>query len=174
MTEEDFWQLIDESRRDFDPGLRDGNMQRQMANLRSCLEELPSEAVRDFDQVFESVLRRANTWSLWAAAYVIGQGCSDDWFDDFRNWLVSMGRDVFEDALRDPESLVDASQRPGVEDVFFEGFNSVSNSVLEERPDLVEESKPDWPEEPEGERWEAHELSTRFPKRWAVYGESEV
>lgn len=44
---------------------------------------------------------------LWAAAYVINGGCSDDGFDYFRGWLTAQGRDVFHNALRDPDSLAD-------------------------------------------------------------------
>jgi len=35
-------------------------------------------------------------------------GCSDDGFEYFRCWLISQGKDVFENALRNPDSLVKA------------------------------------------------------------------
>lgn len=44
---------------------------------------------------------------LWAAAYVINGGCSDDGFDYFRGWLIMQGREVFEQVLADPEALAD-------------------------------------------------------------------
>ena len=49
----------------------------------------------------------AYCWSLWGAAYVINGGCSDDPFVDFRASLISRGRQVFERALSDPDSLAD-------------------------------------------------------------------
>ena len=65
---------------------------------------------------------RAYRWDSWAAAYSIGSGCSDDGFTDFRYFLISMGREVFERALADPESLLSVARAPGVEDVFFGDF----------------------------------------------------
>lgn len=45
--------------------------------------------------------------SLWAAAYVINGGCSDDGFDYFRGWLILQGRKVFEQVVADPDALAD-------------------------------------------------------------------
>ena len=38
---------------------------------------------------------------------IINGCCTDDGFDYFRSWLISAGRTVYEDALYNPESLVD-------------------------------------------------------------------
>ena len=38
-------------------------------------------------------------------AYIIGGGCSDDGFWDFRSWLAVRGKRVYLVALRNPESL---------------------------------------------------------------------
>ena len=45
--------------------------------------------------------------SLWAAAYVINAGCSDDGFGYFRGWLMFQGRETFGQAVADPDSLAD-------------------------------------------------------------------
>jgi hypothetical protein len=42
---------------------------------------------------------------LWGAAYLINGGASDDGFDYFRGWLIAQGREVFEAAVADPDSL---------------------------------------------------------------------
>jgi len=46
---------------------------------------------------------------LWDVAFILasGWGCSDDGFEYFRAWLIGQGKDVYEKALSDPESLVD-------------------------------------------------------------------
>ena len=49
---------------------------------------------------------------LWAAAYVINGGCSDDGFDYFRGWLIVQGRQVFERAVADPDALADLAVIP--------------------------------------------------------------
>ena len=133
MTEDEFWGLIDESRRGFDPQRRDGNMGRQVADLRGLLAKLSAEDVREFSKVLSDAFDSTYRWDLWGAAHVIASGCSDDWFDYFRYWLISLGRRVYEDALVDPESLVTAAARPGVEHIFFEEFGYVADTVLDER-----------------------------------------
>lgn len=44
---------------------------------------------------------------LWAAAYVINGGCSDDGFDYFRGWLIVQGHGVYERVVADPDTLAD-------------------------------------------------------------------
>jgi hypothetical protein len=44
---------------------------------------------------------------LWAAAYIIRGGCSDDSWMDFRAALISRGRQVCEAAIMEPDSLAD-------------------------------------------------------------------
>lgn len=58
-----------------------------------------------FDQQFHHCLRESYTGKLWGAAYLINGGCSDDGFEYFRCWLILQGREVFENAIKDPDSL---------------------------------------------------------------------
>ncbi|XIE77187.1 DUF4240 domain-containing protein [Streptomyces sp. SBR177] len=46
-------------------------------------------------------------WDVWAAAYLIGGGCSDDGFMDFRAGLIALGRDWYERAAACPDSLAE-------------------------------------------------------------------
>ena len=171
MTEDQFWQLIDDSRSGFDPQRRDGNMDRQRNALHDLLSQRPTEEVREFATVMNVLVDRAYRWDLWGAAHVIGSGCSDDWFDYFRYWLISMGARVYENALSDPDSLVTAATQPGVEDVFFEELGYVAWSVLEERGVSGTDPPHVPPAEPAGQRWKNEDLPHRFPKLWAIYGE---
>ena len=45
--------------------------------------------------------------SLWAVAYIVLGGCSDDGFDYFRFWLIAQGRKVFYNALENADTLCD-------------------------------------------------------------------
>ncbi|MEI5006890.1 DUF4240 domain-containing protein [Streptomyces sp. PmtA] len=54
-------------------------------------------------------------WDVRAAAYVIGRGCSDDSFMDFRAGLIALGRAWYERAIGPPDSLADHPEvRAGV------------------------------------------------------------
>jgi len=83
------------------------DQQRQLVTFRFVLQRLSDQELVDFIHLFHAVIARLYSWRLWAAAYVINGGCSDDGFIDFRYWLISCGRRVAEAALADPETLAD-------------------------------------------------------------------
>src|SRR5262245_673914 len=133
MTNNQFWQIIADSRRDFDPNRRDGNMDLQAERLEELLTAMSADEVQEFDRIFTQLYFDAYRWELWAAAYIIEGGCSDDGFMDFRYWLVSMGREVYEAAMADAESLADVAGGRGIEVCAFEEFGSIASRVLEEK-----------------------------------------
>jgi len=99
MTRADFWKLVETSRR----GAED--VDDQMGKLHHLLVQLPTEDILGFDTCFQECIRDAYTQELWAAAYIVNGGCSDDGFDYFMGWLIAQGRKSFEDVLADPEKL---------------------------------------------------------------------
>ena len=169
MDVDRFWQIVAQSRADADPNSPDGNMDRQVDRLTRILSDLPPQEVVEFDRHFTTYWLNAYRWDLWAAAYIIEGGCSGDGFMDFRSWLISMGRDVYEQAMGDPESLVVHAVDPTVEVCSFEEFQYVANKVYGEPIDhgLVH------PGEPAGEPWEedGDDLKRRFPRLWAKFGD---
>jgi hypothetical protein len=176
MNIDRFWEIIGLSRREFDPARRDGNMERQLQELEALLSELSPEEIFAFDKHLTEHMKRAYRWDLWGAAYILASGCSDDGFVDFRGWLISMGRQVFESAMADVESLAEIADGPGIEDVLFEGFINVPDQVYEqltgrEIPEYTDHS----PGEPSGDRWDpkGDELRMRFPRLWSKYGDAK-
>jgi hypothetical protein len=99
MTRDEFWEHIRATRRD-DP---DAHVDR----LVKRLAKLPPEEILDFEHWWGVAEAEAYFWDLWGAAYLINGGCSDDGFTDFRSWLILQGREVFEAAVRHPDSLSD-------------------------------------------------------------------
>jgi hypothetical protein len=55
---------------------------------------------------FYTFMDKAYRRDLKAAAYVVMSGCSDDCFMDFRKWLVTRGKSVYQAALENPDSLL--------------------------------------------------------------------
>ena len=100
MDESRFWALIDESRAATTPALSN-----QPDILQQKLEKLSPEEIKCFDALFRQLWHDAYRDSLWAAAYIIEGGCSDDGFMDFRAGLISLGRDAYYAALQNPETL---------------------------------------------------------------------
>jgi hypothetical protein len=63
--------------------------------------------IQAFETIHSELFDEAYLANLWNAAYVIWCGCSDDGFMDFRDWLIGRGQQAFQNALADPESLLD-------------------------------------------------------------------
>jgi len=100
-----FWQLIDETRK-----AAGNDTGRQSELLKDRLTELSPQSIVEFARTRHRLDRRAYTWSLWGAASVIEDGCSDDCFRDFRGYVISLGRGPYERALRNPDSLASVAQ----------------------------------------------------------------
>ena len=73
------------------------------------LSRLPIPRIARFQRNLMELMEEALTWKLWDAADIIFQpwGASMDTFVYFRLWLIAQGRDTFERALREPDSLAD-------------------------------------------------------------------
>lgn len=93
----EFWEHIEKSRRK-DP-------EAHAKQLVARLAKLPIEEIFSFGHWWDTMKRKAYSWKLWGAAYIIEGGCSDDGFDYFRGWLILKGQEVFANALKKPDSL---------------------------------------------------------------------
>jgi hypothetical protein len=93
-----FWDLIERSR----AGAADGEA--QAARLIELLAgELSEDEIVAFDAFVKERIRDAFRADLWAVAYIMNGGCSDDGFDYFIGWLICKGRAHYEAALANPE-----------------------------------------------------------------------
>jgi hypothetical protein len=102
MDDKAFWQIIEDSKQ-----ASPGDADVQLNAIKETLEKLSADEVAEYDRVFSKYYSQSYRWNLWAAAYLINGGCSDDGFDYFRAGLIIQGEKIFKDALRDPESLAD-------------------------------------------------------------------
>jgi hypothetical protein len=165
MDRSTFWKIIDTSRRK-----AKGDLDDQLEHLRARLEDLDATEIVEFGTIFNEHSNRAYNWDLWAAAYLIGGGCSDDGFQDFRGWLVSKGEKVYEGALKDAESLARIVKDD--EDCQYEGFQYVAAEAWKNKHGRDGLDYPDrglsHPLEPAGESWSetGDDLERRFPKLW--------
>ncbi|MER5951398.1 DUF4240 domain-containing protein [Streptomyces sp. NPDC001904] len=102
MDETEFWEIVDSTRE-----AAEGDPEDHAELLVDRLLQSDPDAVLDFARHFESRYNRAYRWDLWGAAWVLLGGAGDDAFDFFRCWLIGQGREVFEGALHDPDSLAE-------------------------------------------------------------------
>ena len=99
MDRAEFWALIEETRED--------DMSAHAERLTRRLAGLPPRQIVEFERNWRELDVQAYRWDIWSAAWVVHDGCSNDCFDYFRCGLIMLGERVFEDALRDPDSLAD-------------------------------------------------------------------
>lgn len=102
MDRSAFWQFIERTKEE-----SHGDQEEQMALLSEQLVPLPLEELQSFDQIINELLCESYRPLLWAAAYLINGGCSDDGFEYFRGWLITQGASVFSQALNNPDTLAD-------------------------------------------------------------------
>jgi TPR repeat protein len=162
MNENDFWSLISAAKTECpdDPN-------RLVAWLQHTLEKQSEPEIIDFDRRLHEQMARSYTRDLWAAAYIINGGCSDDGFDYFRAWLIAQGREAFQGALNDPETLL-AVAEPEVE---LEPLLYVAAKAYEARTKrkLSQTVRPGT--ELTGDEWDEDEnmLKEKYPRLFAKF-----
>ncbi len=102
MTHDQFWQIIADACRS-DPY----SAEEWHSSLSEALANLPANEIIEWDKIFDTLANRAYCTDLWAAAYLINGGASDDGFYYFRCWLIGMGKEVYCNAIVHPDSLAD-------------------------------------------------------------------
>lgn len=104
MDTRQFWDLIEDGRAQAtDPA----DSYEVVTQASALLGTHPNEEIIAADKVMRELMAESYRNPLWAAAYVINGGCSDDGFDYFRGWLIAQGREVFEQVIADPDALVE-------------------------------------------------------------------
>ncbi len=164
LKEEYFWSIIETGRQTAGDDI-DGRVEALESNLR----KLSPQDIQEFQQVYDGLVHRAFRWDLWGAAHLMNGGCSDDGFLFFCHWLISEGKDRYEAALKDPDSL--AQVKPL--DLFeLELFAYVASDIFEEKEggDLTKDTSIETTM-PQGKAWKDEELPGLFPKLAAIYGD---
>jgi hypothetical protein len=101
METGDFWRIIETAR----ASAGDGKPFHEA--LTEFLASRGEREIVDFQEKFYEVSWAVYRWDMWAAAYLIGAGCSNDAFTDFRAGLIAQGRDWYQRAAESPDSLAD-------------------------------------------------------------------
>lgn len=109
MDRNEFWSVIERARADSGSDVADEIVARAV----QLLTAFPPEQIAMAAQALWDLMADSYRGDLWAAAHLINSGASDDGFEYFRGWLITQGREVFERAVADPDSLADV---PAVQD----------------------------------------------------------
>ncbi len=182
ITEEEFWELLNRAK------TKGEDQEEQIEWLTSHLAKRTVHEIVAFDTHMHHILKASYTSRLWAAAYIILGGCSDDCFDYFRGWLLYQGKETYEACIEDPERLIPILENlseydvPEIEeltlyfgqevymektgdedDTYFTLYHVLTNEEFEEV-----DIELDWNEDDE------EGLKKMFPKLWEMYGEEPI
>ena len=162
MDEARFWELIEETR-----DAADGDVDRHADLLTQRLADEDKDEIVAFRRHWQQKRVDAYRWDLWAAAYVINGGCSDDCFEYFRNYLIALGREQYQAALRDPDSLAGVTLReePEAESIGYAALSAYESVTGSEMPPF----EPREPSQPSGEEWDEDNVADVVPRLAAKY-----
>lgn len=163
MNTDEFWEIIDRV-----DEASEGEMDAKCKLLKEKLTELSTEEIQSFDSHFADCMDRAYSWELWAAAYIIGGGCSDDAFSDFRATLISTGRSRFEGVVASPDSLAELNADP--DNDFYEGYQYIAPAVHKSRTGKMPARSKPHPKKPSGTQWEEKKVAAVHPKLAKKFG----
>ena len=157
MDDQRFWALVEAAR-----DAAGDAVDERIAGLEQVLLNHEADEVQAFQDKYDELLQRANTFELRGAAWLVNRGCSDDGFRTFRDWLISEGEQVFEAALADPDSL---AELPGTAARELEGFGDVAAEVFEQMTDApIAHRRALEAGEPTGLAWTEDQLPARYPR----------
>ncbi len=100
MDEDLYWRLVQDSLEQ-----SGGDLECQLNVLISELEKLEPRDIVGFRLRTDQLLHDTYNSKMWCAAYIMNGGCGDDGFEYFRLWVISRGREVYENAKANPDSL---------------------------------------------------------------------
>ena len=160
MNQETFWKTIQESKES-----SASKPETQHEKLTAILKTMNKDELLGFARNWYQCHQNAYRWDLWAVAYMVDGGCSDDSFMDFRSWLIGQGKEVYEAIMKDPNAIVNI---PDSELFFYEELGYVANEVYKE---VTGEELPSFEEmgvaltnDPIGEEWDEDELEELYPE----------
>lgn len=108
MDKSEFWKILEIAKEQ-----SKGNVEKQEELIRESLKTYSAEEIVEFFKLYLEVRILTVNVELRIAADLIQEGCSEDGFLDFQDWLIGQGKTTFYDALANPETLADVPNRAG-------------------------------------------------------------
>ena len=176
MTETQFWQLIDETRKS-----SQGNTEGQALMIEEhLLEQGTEQEVLDFAQHLQNLLADSYTAYLWGVSYLVNWDDSPESFEAFRAWLILQGKKLFDAVQENGDVLVDYLDERAIDEDFrlespellalpFAVWSEITEKDPEEMP--LERN----PVDLKGKLWEEdEELEVEFPLLFELVGWEDV
>lgn len=157
-----FWEIIEHCRAESNSNAE------FVLHVTTQLGRFSATEIRKFQKHLLQKLEELRSWDLWALAYILRRGCSDDAFDYFCAWVVTQGRNAFELAKSDISRF--ASDLSIDEDPQLEEFMYVADEVYELKTGAPMKPINISRAQIRGESWKETELERRYSEICARFG----
>jgi hypothetical protein len=126
LDETIFWNIVNLSVKNTN------NQDSQERFLVKEIEKLTPKEMIGFRLRTDKFLYDTYNSEMWCAGYIMNDGCSDDGFEYFRNWIISRGKETYYKAKENPDSLI-SEFIEGEEYYDFESFWYVALTAFENK-----------------------------------------
>lgn len=109
MTKEQFWRIIE----DVNAVSQNHDQETVWTRIVENLSHYPLEDIMDWHLIYHEYKDAAYRDEMFAVSTALGSDYADEGLNNFRAWLISCGKEVFMNALREPVTLVDSLKKDG-------------------------------------------------------------
>ncbi len=157
-----FWTIVDKTLR-----ASQGSVEDQAGSLHEALLTLSPQEIVAFDAIFAELALAAFRTDIHAALCIVVEDSSMPGFVEFLGWLVTRGKSVYENVLRDPDSLADVDLI--ADSTLGSGFVYIAMQAWEDKTgnsSLDFPATTEFPAEPVGSPLSNAEVRAKLPRMW--------
>lgn len=127
LDKNNFWDLVKYTKE------LSSNKEDQIKLLIRIFENKSIEQIAAFESIQNYYMNISYSSNLWAVAFYLNGGCSDDSFEYYRGWLISEGKQKFEILTRTPNEISKHYSNKNEINGFSEEFLSIGYYSIEEK-----------------------------------------
>lgn len=171
IEDDEFWKIIDYSR------LEAESTDKQVQHVVDFLKMQEPKVIVAFEMTLRLFIKKLYHWNVLALFRILSGTFSDDGFLYFRCKIILMGKDIFDNVLKNPDTLkTEINIFPTAErmlkaaDIAF--LKRLGENTFENTPSDVASDYFDYNQENYtmgGEKWKESDLYDRFPKLFMKY-----
>ena len=137
-------------------------------HLTRALRELESKEIAAFNSRYGERKADAHFEDLRTAAHLMLGGCDETSFSHFRDWLISEGKEVYEAAVKEPDSMAALGK---VDVLRLESFGYAAKRAYKAQASAAMPGYAVVPDKTtRAPDWDAAAARVRLPKLAAIYG----
>lgn len=101
MLEDEVWQIVEQFR-----PTQNYNLEEHILSLTAFISELPESKFLEFAEAWEEIADKGYKWAMFLAFdMMVKDSCTDEVFDDCISTLIFYGRNIYNQAIEDPDSM---------------------------------------------------------------------